>query len=92
MKTISVKDLKELEAMKETAAKALEALKEKLEELANSAEEYYDDRSETWQESENGTFYREWVDTLEDRANDVDSLLDEVNNIDFEDIQSPPKA
>lgn len=35
------------------------------EEISNDMNEYFDERSESWQESEKGDSYREWIDEWE---------------------------
>lgn len=92
MKSIPIKDLKDMENLKHKAIEILEALKNKLDELADRAEEYYDDRSEKWQESDNGTFYSEWYEAIREKAYEIENTLDEVTDIEFEDIQKPPMA
>lgn len=47
-----------------------------LDEAANDAESYYDERSEKWQEGEAGQLYSEWKDEL---ANARDQLSEDVS-------------
>jgi hypothetical protein len=42
-----------------------------LEDAANAAEEYYDERSEKWMEGDTGTAYAEWKETLRGLADDA---------------------
>lgn len=92
MRQITNKDLKDIEKLKEAAVATLEALKEKLEELANNAEEYYEERSEDWQESDNGNNYYAWFEEIRSKAEfEVDGIIDEINEIDIESIQKPER-
>jgi hypothetical protein len=56
----------------------LDLLKGVYAEIGEEARNYYDERSETWQESDTGTAYSEWVDQLE--SPDIEDL-----DIDFPD-------
>lgn len=47
-----------------------------LEILAEEAQEYYDNRSEKWQESEKGDEWQEKISALEDAANSVGDAID----------------
>lgn len=89
MKAIPNRTVKELEELRENAKEVLSAMKEKFEELADAAQEYYDDRSEKWQESERGESYCEWVSVLEEKASDIDSIIDDLGYIDFDEIKAP---
>lgn len=44
-----------------------------VETLADEAQEYFDERSEGWQESENGTSYSEWIDAIRSSVDDLES-------------------
>jgi F0F1-type ATP synthase membrane subunit b/b' len=50
---------------------AREELRGMLEDEANAAEAYADDRSEKWQESDRGQAYNEWKDRLRSLADDA---------------------
>jgi uncharacterized protein Yka (UPF0111/DUF47 family) len=54
---------------------------ENLHELFEEIEGDYDDRSETWQESENGCAERTRVSDVEDIVNDVENLRETLRNI-----------
>lgn len=58
---------------------------ELMEDEANSAESYYDERSERWQEGERGEVFAEWRDTLRQLA---DALAEEVELPDI-DLEPP---
>jgi len=58
--------------------KALEDAKSLIEELHSDMESEYDDKSERWQESENGELAREWIDELENI--DLDTLSEYESN------------
>jgi hypothetical protein len=67
--------------------------------LAGAAQEYFDERSETWQEGEAGATYAEWIDQLSavDGAEAVDiELPDEIEQPDLPDYTDttwlPPEA
>lgn len=89
MKTIPKDAMAELEQMRENAKEILSAMKEKFEELSSTAQEYYDERSEKWQESEKGESYSTWVSDIDDRAMEIDNLIDELDYIDFDEIKTP---
>jgi methyl-accepting chemotaxis protein len=52
---------------------AINELRSLAEELADDAEGYYDERSESWQESDRGDDYQSWIDEWRELA---DSLED----------------
>lgn len=92
MRQITKKDLEKIEKLKAAAVASLETLKETLEEIANNAEEYYEERSEEWQESENGNNYYTWFEEIRSKAEfEVDGIIDEINEIDIESIQKPER-
>jgi chromosome segregation ATPase len=47
---------------------------EKLDQLASDAEAYYDEKSETWQDGDNGQLYAEWRSQIEEARD----MLEEV--------------
>lgn len=56
----------------------LEALQAELTEMAEEAQETFDNRSEKWQESEKGDEYQERISALEDAANSVGDAIDYI--------------
>lgn len=81
MKNLSKKCI----AARDAAVAALEAFADELEGDKVNAEEYCDERSERWQQSDKGADYREWV-------NDLDALLDKARELatDIEDLRESP--
>ena len=57
-----------------------------LDDVANEAEEYYDDKSEKWQESERGEAYGEWRDKLRELA---DATAEDVEKPEPPEINRP---
>ena len=59
--------------------KALQAEMEEianvLEETAQDAQDYFDDKSESWQEGEKGEEYNTWISMLEDTKNNLDTAI-----------------
>ena len=66
-------------------ADRLSAIQSELETLHSDLESKYDEKSETWQEGDAGCAAREVVDSLDSAKSDVESALDNVNNIQLED-------
>jgi len=89
MKMINQGDEKKLEDLKEKASEALGILKERLEILLEKAEEYQDERSDRWQESEAGELYKEWTERIQDKIDEIDSIFDDVEGIEFDEILAP---
>jgi hypothetical protein len=59
-----------------------------IEDLASSAREYYDGRSEKWQEGDKGVAYDEWVSKLEECADAYDhSGDDEAEDLEYSRIK-----
>lgn len=54
----------------------LEVLKAELTEMAEEAQDTFDNRSEKWQESEKGDEFQEKISALEDAANSVGDAID----------------
>lgn len=52
-----------------------------IEMLHSDAQEYFDDRSERWQEGEKGQEYQSLLDSLEEAIGDAETLFDTVANI-----------
>jgi len=55
-----------------------------MEELANDADNYFDDKSEKWQEGEKGEAYGEWRDRLREIADEFDEPECPEIEFDFE--------
>lgn len=63
-------------------------IKDIYQELASQAQNYYDERSEKWQESDAGNVYEEWIDALgspEIEELEIE-LPDEIEEQDFPDF------
>lgn len=56
----------------------LEALQAGLTEMAEEAQDTFDNRSEKWQESEKGDEFQEKISALEDAANSVGDAIDYI--------------
>jgi len=56
----------------------LEALQAELTEMAEEAQDTFDNRSEKWQESEKGDEFQEKISALEDAANSVGDAIDYI--------------
>jgi len=54
----------------------LEEIQSELTGMAEAAQEYYDERSEKWQDSENGDAWFDKISALEDAANSVGDAVD----------------
>ena len=54
----------------------LDALKEEIEQMAEEAQEYYDNRSERWQESAAASEWEDKIDALNDAASSVQDAYD----------------
>lgn len=57
-----------------------------LEDAANEAESYYDEKSEKWQEGDRGSAYYEWVQTLRQLA---DGMAEELELPDTPEVDTP---
>jgi DNA repair exonuclease SbcCD ATPase subunit len=82
------------EARDSDLSEAFEAYKEAItdgrdvmEEIASEAENYYDDKSEKWQEGEKGEAYGEWRDRLRELADEFDEP--DCPELEFSDIECP---
>jgi len=89
MKNITKAGMQKLEALRTAAQEAMDALKIELEQLADQADEYYQDRSDKWQESENGQMYAEWSDAIREVSYAADSVINDIESIDFDEIKEP---
>lgn len=56
----------------------LESLMKQVDEKVDSREDYYDERSEDWQESDKGYEYQEATDLLERFRDELDMALDTI--------------
>ena len=52
-----------------------------LSDLAQDAETYSAERSDNWHDSDAGSDYSEWADGLQDRAEEAQSVADEVGSL-----------
>jgi hypothetical protein len=68
-KAVTAEQAKVKEALKAVNAKIQEA-KEWAEGIASEMQEYYDEKSERWQEGDNGQQYSEWKDSYENFSPD----------------------
>ena len=68
--------LKRLEEMKEQANVLRDEAFQLLDNAACEASDYYDARSENWQESDTGRAYSDWKDRLASVRDELDSLPD----------------
>ena len=53
----------------------LERAKAKIEDLKDSLQEVFDNRSDKWQESDKGSEAQDFIDFLDDQYNDIDSII-----------------
>jgi uncharacterized coiled-coil DUF342 family protein len=56
----------------------LEALQAELTEMAEQAQEYYDNRSDAWLESDAASEWEEKIDAFNDAANSVGDAIDYI--------------
>jgi len=89
MNNLTKEQMAELESLKENAKEALESLSERLDELKEEAQDCHDDRSEQWQESEKADIYNDWIQEIESKSDEVNSVKDELESIDFDEIKKP---
>ena len=61
--------------------KNLEAQLEALRILVKNREDVFNDRSERWQESEKGEFFNDQTMDIESEADDLDSLIDNLKEL-----------
>lgn len=54
----------------------LDAIREDIEQMAEEAQEYYDNRSERWQESDAASEWEEKIEALNDAASSVQDAYD----------------
>jgi hypothetical protein len=67
----------------------IEAYNEGVEEIRDLAEQYYDERSERWQESEAGESYQEWIDAMEE-IEELDTDTPETEEVEEPDMDILP--
>lgn len=89
MKKISNHDIVELQNLKDEAIDNLRVVQDRISHLAEEAQNYYDERSEKWQESENGEAYSEWISNIEYKASSIEDIITDIENIDIEEIKQP---
>ena len=89
MRGISAKRHEKLERLKEQAHQKLMELQEFLTEIGEEAQNYHDDRTDEWQESERGEAFQDWVGDIDSKADDIGMLADEVDGLEFDDILRP---
>lgn len=64
-----------------TIIKNLRKQLEKLRELVQAREDKVDDMSEGWQESEKCEYYMDKTRDIEERANELDTLIDDLTEL-----------
>jgi len=86
----------EMESLKTAVSDAVETYNEKVgllkgvyEEIGSEARDYYDERSEKWQEGDAGATYLEWVEALENPdLDEIDFTEPDEIDIDVPDFSS----
>ena len=74
MKGINTKELKGIR-------QDLDDIRSRFESVKEDAEAYYDEKSEKWQEGDNGQLMDEKIGELDEAINDVESLIEKINVI-----------
>ncbi len=92
MKKLGVRKIYRIDMLKDKAAKALEALELELRSAHDKAEEYYYDRSDKWIDSERGEAYNSWTSDLDYKADEVETMKDDVLALDLEEIEAPEET
>lgn len=59
----------------------LEDIKTRLEEVKNEAEVYYEEKSEKWQEGDNGQLMDEKIGEMDVGIEDLEALIEKLNDI-----------
>jgi len=59
------------------ASKRIQKIADELRELVDCVQEYYDDRSEKWQDSEQGEKYQGMIDGLDTAIEELEGLCEE---------------
>jgi len=75
---------KEFKKLIIAAEDALAAVVECLREQRDLAEEFFDSKSERWQEGDAGSSYRSFIDAIECKADEVEAFQEELSGIDDE--------
>lgn len=68
------------------AAEAIETARGIMDDEANAAEAYYDEKSEAWQDGERGQAYSEWKDRLREIA---DAIAEDIEFPEVSEIEAP---
>lgn len=89
MRKINNKHMKELQDLIESAKENLTAIIEQIEGFAETAQEYYDERSEAWHDSENGERYYGWIENLEEAGAQFASIIDDLDSVDILELEAP---
>jgi len=89
MTRLTKEALTELENLKQTALEAIQDYADRLTELRDEAEEYSDNRSEKWQESEKADIYNDWVSDLENKEDEIKNVKSELEDIELDDVINP---
>jgi len=77
---------KDLEKHLEGIDSAIDALLEFLREKHQKAEEWIDERSESWFDSDNGLEFEDWVGELDFKIDELENLKDELSLEAMEDV------
>ena len=85
-KGFTKRELKNLEEKCENAESALDAVIEQLREKLEAAQEWMDDRSETWWESDSAQEFESWTNELEFKIDELENLKEEISFESMEDI------
>ena len=73
LKRETVKKIEEL-------SEALACVRDELTIAASDAEGYFADKSDAWRESNRGSTYTQWADSIRNIADSVDTLRDELDD------------
>jgi vacuolar-type H+-ATPase subunit I/STV1 len=76
-KNQKMKTTKQLQAIQSK----LEALRDELSELIETRQNYFDEKSEKWQESDNGEKYSEDTDGLQNVNDNIDSAFSDLEDL-----------
>lgn len=92
MTKITKEQQQELEALKAKAKEAIEEYAKKFDEILEQIEIYIDERSEKWHESSRVDDYNIWLSDIEYKQSEIENILHELDDIDFEDIITPTNS
>lgn len=67
---------KQIENKLKTLKTAANVQANKWRELVGEMQQYFDDRSEKWQEGDSGDEYQAWIDSVEEQADALDEVAD----------------